>query len=265
VHQLRVATRRAMAALHTFEALLPRRRAGKMRKQLKRIRRAAGPARDLDVLAARLKKNPSPHDADDSDKLRHFVARQRRRVQPAIEKIHAHLSEKRRFDRRVRALVARVRIRAVDVSPESRTFAAAAQEGMKPLSEQFFEAAAADLSQTDALHALRICGKQIRYAIEIFGGALGPDLRQKIYPLIAEMQEKLGKIIDHVTAARIYCEWLDQNHPDLADPRPLIDQEHQAIDEGRREFLAWWTADRAAELRRRLGEQFAEPAARQSG
>lgn len=54
VHQLRVATRRAVAALKLFAPLLPRRRAQKMKKLLGRIRRAAGDARDLDVLGLRL-------------------------------------------------------------------------------------------------------------------------------------------------------------------------------------------------------------------
>src|SRR5262245_29676581 len=56
VHQLRVWTRRATAALRLYEDFLPRRRSAWMGKQLKRIRRAAGQARDCDVLIQRLKK-----------------------------------------------------------------------------------------------------------------------------------------------------------------------------------------------------------------
>src|SRR5271156_3245082 len=50
VHQLRVSSRRAMAAIDTFESLLPRRRTAWFRKQLNRVRRAAGNAREFDVL-----------------------------------------------------------------------------------------------------------------------------------------------------------------------------------------------------------------------
>src|SRR5262245_11473393 len=53
VHQLRVATRRADAAMRAFADFLPRRKAKKLRRALKRIRRAAGEARDHDVMAMR--------------------------------------------------------------------------------------------------------------------------------------------------------------------------------------------------------------------
>src|SRR5690242_19716355 len=49
VHQLRVATRRTAAALRMFAMCLPQKRAKTARKQLRRLRRAAGDARDWDV------------------------------------------------------------------------------------------------------------------------------------------------------------------------------------------------------------------------
>src|SRR5205085_11051528 len=49
VHQLRVATRRADAALNIFEACLPKKVQKAARKRLKRMRQAAGAARDWDV------------------------------------------------------------------------------------------------------------------------------------------------------------------------------------------------------------------------
>src|SRR5688572_28787502 len=55
VHQLRVWTRRATAALVLYQELLPRRRFAWMKKQLRRVRQAANEARDCDVLLARLK------------------------------------------------------------------------------------------------------------------------------------------------------------------------------------------------------------------
>ncbi len=138
-------------------------------------------------------------------------------------------------------------------------FSDAARQALGPLVDQFFAAAAADLSQPDALHGMRICGKRVRYAMEIFVGAFGPELRQEIYPIVAEIQDKLGKINDHVTAARLYNDWLDRaEDADVAEVlRPLIEAEHQAIDEGRHDFLAWWTAGRSDDLRRRFDDQLA--------
>src|SRR5690606_30232377 len=54
VHQLRVSTRKAAAALKLFRDLLPKKRTRRLKAMLKAIRKAAGDARDLDVLIARL-------------------------------------------------------------------------------------------------------------------------------------------------------------------------------------------------------------------
>jgi CHAD domain-containing protein len=257
VHQLRVATRRATAALRIFDALLPPRRARKMQKQLKRIRRAAGDARNLDVLSARLQKDYPDWDTSHSAKLQEFLVKLRKQAQPPIEKLHKHLSDRDRFERRSEALIDRVRIRSEDEPAEAHTFLAAARHDLGSLVDQFFTAAAADLTQAAALHAMRIAGKRVRYGMEIFGGAFGPALRQEIYPLVVEIQEKLGAINDHVTAAQLYSGWLGQSDdPELAEIlRPQIEDEHAATERQSREFLQWWTAGRSAELLRRFDEQ----------
>src|SRR5262245_16207437 len=49
VHQLRVATRRASAAVDIFGDLLPKRLFRRLKKRLRQLRRSAGAARDWDV------------------------------------------------------------------------------------------------------------------------------------------------------------------------------------------------------------------------
>ncbi|HEY1783945.1 MAG TPA: hypothetical protein VGG30_00300, partial [Pirellulales bacterium] len=100
---------------------------------------------------------------------------------------------------------------------------------------------------------------RVRYTIEIFVGAFGPEMQQEIYPLVTEIQEKLGKINDHVTAAGLYTGWLDRvEDADIADLlRALIAAEDQAIDQGRQAFLDWWSPARSDDLRRRFDDQFA--------
>src|SRR5262249_28190395 len=65
VHQLRVGTRRAGAAVETFADCLPPKVYRKVRRKLRRIRRAAGAARDWDVfqldLAEREHHQPEKH------------------------------------------------------------------------------------------------------------------------------------------------------------------------------------------------------------
>ena len=64
VHQLRVSSRRAASALKIFNDWLPPRRGRSIARHVKKIRRAAGEARDLDVLqirwAARDEKDARP-------------------------------------------------------------------------------------------------------------------------------------------------------------------------------------------------------------
>ena len=59
-----------------------------------------------------------------------------------------------------------------------------------------------------ALHAFRIQGKQVRYAMEIFAGAFPPEFREQLYPIVETLQDRLGAINDHVTAQTHFS----QNH-----------------------------------------------------
>src|SRR5437016_5278776 len=75
VHQLRVGTRRAVAALNIFEACLPGKVYRKGRRRLRRLRRAAGAARDWDVFLATLaqRRRPSPRQQPGLDLLRGYA------------------------------------------------------------------------------------------------------------------------------------------------------------------------------------------------
>jgi CHAD domain-containing protein len=53
----------------------------------------------------------------------------------------------------------------------------------------------------EALHALRIHGKRLRYAIEIFAGCFPPVLRENVYPLIERVQDTLGEVQDATVGA----------------------------------------------------------------
>ena len=80
VHQLRVSTRRTVAAIEIFANLLPRRRKHWMAKQVKRIRRAAGTARDLDVMLARFTPLAEEELGDDQYGLLVHTLRVRRKA-----------------------------------------------------------------------------------------------------------------------------------------------------------------------------------------
>ena len=253
VHQLRVSSRRAKASLDIFDEFLPAARKFWFRKQLKRIRRAAGAARDLDVFGMRLLNSCPDHLAEPCAALRKRVRAQRQEAQEPIHKIHARLADKG-FKRRVTKFVERIRYREGGQEPRISCFARARIE---PVLQDFFTAAGADFSDTTALHQFRILGKQLRYTMEIFAGAFGPTFRDELYPLVEELQENLGAINDHATALTHLHHWLseidDKGQSTLI--HSLMDSESDALAQAQAKFTVWWTPDWGAELRRRFNEE----------
>ena len=259
VHDLRVASRRAMAAMDIFDELLPKGRKQWFRRQVKRTRKAAGGARDLDVLGARMTSTCPEDLADACDAFRKLVRTHRQKAQKPIQQIHATLAEKG-FKRRVSTFVDKIRYRGEGREPSIACFA---QLSMRPVLEAFFAAAESDFSDTTALHEFRIRGKVLRYTMEIFAGAFAPGFRDELYPLVTEVQEKLGEINDHATALTRLHEWSTEFDSD--DQRRLLlhrlmDAESDRLSQAQAKFTAWWTPDWAVELRRRFDQMLKEHA-----
>src|SRR3990172_5028606 len=106
VHQLRVAARRAVEGLKLYADFVPRRRAAWITKQMKKLRKAAGPARDCDVLISRLKSHTS---AECPAFLIEELQGERRPAERAIVAAYRRLRKDGRFGRRTHALVSPVR------------------------------------------------------------------------------------------------------------------------------------------------------------
>ena len=124
--------------------------------------------------------------------------------------------------------------------------------------EEFFAAAAADLSNAAALHKMRIAGKRLRYAMELLAGAFDDAFRAELYPIYTEVQDQLGIINDHVTAIAMFSQWLARaknngNQTKLINElAELIVNEEKQLDATSQSFREWWTAERAAELKARF-------------
>jgi len=248
VHQLRVFARRTGAALHLFEPWLPPRRGKWMSKKVKHVRRAAGDARDLDVLWMRWIEQSSKLPAVSLGLLLDEVKRRRRAAQEPIEAIYERLKE-RDFKQRSREFLEHVR--ASDEGECDNRFGCLARTALGQLVTSFFTAAEADLSDPAALHAFRIEGKQVRYAMEIFGGTFNEPFRQELYPLVVALQDRLGAINDHVTASAHLDEWGEK--AESAELREACrlgrEQEQTQLAQLLKEFLDWWTDERRHELR----------------
>lgn len=247
VHQLRVAVRRAMAVMQGYAELLPRRKATKMAERLQKLRRRAGEARDFDVLQGRLKEHP---EAARLQPLIDRLVQLRAEAQKPIVRLNRKL-KKRDFPKSISTLISRV---TTPKHTQETTFLDWARHGLSRSVDTFFVAGAADMSDTTLLHQFRIEGKQLRYAMEYFSAAFGPELRNEIYSEIEKVQAVLGTVNDHASALAHFDEWRSKwDDPALTKLlEELTTCEQEALTKATEEFFAWWTHERSEQLRKRF-------------
>lgn len=251
VHRLRVATRRAIAALDAFRDLLPAKRAEWFAKHLRRIRRSAGEARDLDVLTDRLAGEAGEASAGRARRrLVAMLSKQREVSRKPIRTQHERLLDADWLDR-VERLIA-----GIGAGRGRPTFQEYAQRRLRPLMRRFFAAADRKLRTAEEIHALRIEGKKLRYAMEIFLAVFPPRMRARCYDALERLQETLGDFTDHAAAAdrfrRLSHEKSAAANRDVL--ARLRDQEERQADEARKAFVKWWDPRRRRALRRRFEE-----------
>jgi len=121
---------------------------------------------------------------------------------------------------------------------------------LNELLHELVSAARADLQSYDALHQVRILGKQLRYAMEIFESCYATEFRQNYYPEIVEMQDILGLANDSYTA----WERLTTMRKHMIDGQSkqwkrcesgiemLMHFHERRLPQQRRKFEKWWRA-----------------------
>jgi CHAD domain-containing protein len=248
VHQLRVWSRRAQAAIVMYRDLLPEWRAAWIDAQLKRIRKATNDARDDDVFAERLaadKQDPG------AARLLKRVREHRCESQRQVIAVYDRLKKDDRFDKRVAKLVKRVRLRGKEQkNGDIPQFGEWAAGQFRPVLEAFYESAKGDLADVDAQHQFRIAGKQVRYAMELLSGAFPPRLQDDVNPLLATLQDKLGDVNDHATALTRISGWIedDRSAKESSYLQRILEDEQRRLEQSQNEFFAWWTSERMDEF-----------------
>ena len=253
VHRLRVATRRTLAAVDAFADLLPAKRREWFAKRLRRLRRAAGEARDLDVLTDRLGREvegPQPPVAGLAARVRLVAMLARRQAAsrgPIRQMRDALLAGD--WHGRTERLLDRVGSRG-----EDRPFADFARRRFRPLVARFFATADHRLRSADEMHRLRIEGKKLRYAMEIFACVFPARERVRCADALERLQETLGDFTDHAAAADRFRRWarsdgIGLQHRTLT---ALHDMEAARADKARKAFAKWWSPARRRRLRRAL-------------
>lgn len=249
VHRLRVATRRTLAAFAAFADLMPARRRAWFEKRLRRLRRVAGEARDIDVLADRIGREPiGPQAPAARERLVAMLSRQRDASRAPIRRLRDELAAADWHGRAERLL------ERIGATGRDRPFGSYARRGFQPLVERFFAKADRRLRTDDEIHRLRIQGKKLRYALEIFACVFPPRERARCADALERLQATLGEFTDHAAAADRLRRWSRSGGIGMHDGGLSAMREHAIASaaRARKAFVRWWNPSRRRWLRRRL-------------
>jgi CHAD domain-containing protein len=192
VHQLRIWTRRADAALDLCRDLLRKQDRRELSAQLDVLRDAAGEARDADVLRdriARLKPGLG------REHLLADIDQRRRAAQAPLVQANQKLDGGQKILALLKTIARRLE-KQRSKRPFRDRFAKWSRQQLRPLIKRFLKRGQADLSDLARLHKFRIAGKRLRYALELVWGALGKRKRKRAYKQLDGLQTQLGTIND---------------------------------------------------------------------
>lgn len=168
LHKLRVAVRRSRAALREARSLLGDEQGRTLRDELKWLGGRLGPARDLDVLIARLRGEVTELENPDAASAAKIVAQLEDERAAAQRELLETLDSQRYAD--VLALLAQV-VEAPPVAAGDISLARLTQREYRKLKRQVEALGAA--ASSDSLHRARIQAKRLRYATELSLRVLG--------------------------------------------------------------------------------------------
>ena len=199
VHDMRVAIRRLRSIISDFAEIAEKFPLKTVRKDLKRLADALGGVRDADVSIEALEKLREK--ADDEKVIAGidiFTERFREKRTEAFDRLNSHLSPES-----IDELAAQFE-KALDASIEQRELFTVTNLGdaqaeiisnrvdeFRKLADAFY-----DPFSVKRLHRLRIAGKHLRYAIELFLPDLQTDAKD-LAESVAKMQTHLGEVHDH--------------------------------------------------------------------
>ena len=194
LHRLRVAVRRSRAALREARKVLDDEQGRALRAELKWLGRQLGPARDLDVLLIRLRREVAELDGPDAVGGGKIVAQLEAEREVAQQELLATLDTPRYAEllAAFEQLVSAPPVATSEVSLER----VAAKEFRK-LDRQV-KALGVDPSNDD-LHQARIQAKRLRYATELSSQLLGKEGR-KVVDAAKTFQDVVGAHQDAVVA-----------------------------------------------------------------
>jgi CHAD domain-containing protein len=214
IHDTRVWSRRLQ---EVFRVMFPQPRIGKSRKlvrTLRRVRRALGDCRNVDVTLALIDNKHSPSTASNRqeswDLVRDYLREKRaRQIARAREELARH--DIMQFVTRIQSLLQPDELAQKPEELLKRSVEEALAEWNKTLGE------ARENPQVDQIHALRIAGKRLRYRAELLAdlGDISAKPRVKSLKLL---QDDLGNWHDRYILLQFIAEYIGRpdflvNHP----------------------------------------------------
>jgi adenylate cyclase len=251
IHRLRVSTRRGAAALRVFKAWVPKGHRKSVQGQLREVRRAAGEARMCDVQLGQFRDLMGPAPEALRPAIGIVIGRIIERRGPAGAEVRAMGADREHgvvaIGRARQALVDSIGTEKTKASREAEvgrlTLSALAAEQFPALVADMRESGAADLTVVDRVHALRIAGKRVRYAAEIFECCFEAEAHDELLRRLAEFQDRLGDMNDLWEMTERVQRYADDSsdHPEIAEAlgRLRLDLSGR-FDRAHRAFLEWW-------------------------
>ena len=245
IHALRVATRRATAAIDLFRDCLPKTIRKEVRTTLRSLRKAVAEARDWDVLLQQLAKtmraNVDTH-VPTLDMLTGYALAHRGQAQSALEAVARDCSPQdlEKLQARVVAAVRGKRKGQTTLGDFARPLISQRLRDLTTIAER-------DNDAWTMLHEVRIASKRLRYSLEVVDGCLDPVVAEQVTPALVRLQEVLGSVNDSFHASALFeaiLSTIQATTPTAADRyqnalEHLITEHQQRMQSGREAFTAW--------------------------
>jgi len=252
VHRLRISARRAAAAITAFRSFVPRRQRRWFKKSLRRIRCAAGEARDLDVLTTRCRAAAAARSSAAGGVARKHLAEILAKKRPPTRRDledEITILQARDWNGKAAALLI-----AVESAATTETVVSFTRRRSRRLVRQFLTHLDHSLHDDRGIHRLRVHTKKLRYSLELFTAAAPTAEVTACVRALRRLQARLGEVTDHAAAAERLRLWSRGQVDDRAR-RTLLDasrRESASAKRVRRDCIRWWTASRRETLAQQL-------------
>lgn len=236
VHQLRVSSRRLLQAIRVVQPLAEPELCRWFEKNVRRVLKTAGKARDLDLL---IEAESRREDRSSRSVVKRWM-RQRKKLQKKLCRRHTSLCRRglrQRSNQLLKSITTRASLDGAKQTPLSQTWY---RESLREVAMPFVDGIQS-ATHLETIHELRIAGKKFRYTLELIGPLLDANLAEQIVGEMKSLQEQLGLLQDYVVARNAFHRLIQRrsHRHDRDELSRRMAQLDQQIAECTTGFQAW--------------------------